>query len=74
MKHINCITKLCDIDYSLLTQYMDTNFFYTGTNNLHWLPIAWLKSALNRIELETCSPARFIREIPKVVQAGSYEF
>jgi hypothetical protein len=53
---------------------MDTDFFYAGANNRHWLPIAWFKPSLNSMELETSSPAGFIWEISEVVQARSYEF
>jgi len=74
MKHINCISKLCYINDSTLTQYVYTNFFYTGTDNLHRLPIAWIKPTLNRMEFETSGSARFIRKVPKVVQTRSNEF
>jgi hypothetical protein len=74
MKHINCFAKLGDIDYSPFPQYMNTNLFYTGADNVHWLPVAWLKSALDCMELETCGPTRFVGRIPEIVQARSYEF
>jgi len=67
MKHINRITKPGDIDYAPLPQYVNANLSCALPNRMHWLPIAWIESALNRMELETCGAARFFREIPEII-------
>ena len=69
MKHVDCIVKLRDIDYTPLTQYMNTNFFCAIPDGRYWLPIARIQSILNRTEFKSCGPAGFIREIPEIVQA-----
>jgi len=43
MKHINCYVMLSDIDNPPLAKYMNTNFLYTGSYNLHRLPVTRLK-------------------------------
>jgi hypothetical protein len=73
MKHINRIAKLSDIDYSPLAQNVDTDFFHAWADYLHWLPIAWFKSVLNRTEFEACSTASFIGKVPKIIEARSHE-
>ena len=69
MKHINRIVKFSNIDDSPLTQYMNSDFFYTRANNRHRLPVAWFKSERNRTECETCGTASFIWEVPKIIEA-----
>ena len=69
MKHINRIAKLSNIDYSPLAQNVDTDFVHAWADYLHWLPITWLESTLNRTELEACSTASFIGEVPKIIKA-----
>jgi hypothetical protein len=73
MKHINRIAKLSDIDYSSLTQRVDTDFLHAWADYVHWFPIAWFKSALNRTELEACGTASFIWEVPKIIETRSHE-
>jgi hypothetical protein len=73
MKHINRIAKLSDIDYSPLAQNVDTDFVHAWADYLHWFPIAWFESVLNRTELEACGTASFIGEVPKIIEARSCE-
>jgi len=73
MKHINRIAKLSDIDYSSLTQSADKDFVHAWPDYLHWFPIVWFESALNRSEFEACSTASFIGEIPKIIETRSCE-
>jgi len=73
MKRINCIAKLSDIDYSPFAQNMDTDFVHAWADYLHWFPIAWFESALNRTELEACGTTSFIGEVPKIIKARSHE-
>jgi hypothetical protein len=63
MKHINRIAKLSEIDYSPLAQNVDTDFAHAWANDLHWFPIAWFESALDRTEFETRGTSSFIGEI-----------
>jgi hypothetical protein len=69
MKHVNRIAKLGDIDYAPLPQYVNANLFCAVPNSPHWLPVAWLKSALNCMKIESCGPASFFREISEILQA-----
>jgi len=71
MKYINHIAKLSDIDYSPLAQNMDTDFVHTWADYLHWFPITWIESVLNRTKLEACCTAGFIWEISQIVQTRS---
>jgi len=73
MKHINRSAKFSDINYSLLPQNVDTNFVHAWADYLHWFPITWFESTLNRTELEACGTASFIGEIPKIIKARSQE-
>ncbi|OHE23852.1 MAG: hypothetical protein A2Z43_03620 [Syntrophobacterales bacterium RBG_19FT_COMBO_59_10] len=73
MKHINRIAKLSNIDYSPLAQNADTDFVHAWADYLHWFPIAWFESALNCTEIEACSTASFIGEVPKIIKARSHK-
>jgi hypothetical protein len=73
MKHVNRIAKLSNIDYSPLAQNVETDFVHAWADSLHWFPIAWFESVLNRTELEACGTASFIREVPKIIEARSHE-
>jgi hypothetical protein len=71
MKHIYSTAKLSDIDYSSLTQGVNTDFLDAWTDDLHWFSITRFKSALNRTEFEACGTASFIWEVPKIIEARS---
>jgi hypothetical protein len=73
MKHIYRIAKLSDIDYSPLTQHVDTDLLHAWADYLHWFPIAWFKSVLNSTELKACGTSSFIWEVPKIIEARSHE-
>lgn len=44
MKHINRFVMLRNIENPPLSEYVDTNFHYTGSYNLQRLPVTRLKS------------------------------
>jgi hypothetical protein len=73
MKHVNRIAKLSNIDYSPLAQNVETDFFHAWADYLHWFPIAWFESVLNRTELEACGTPSLIGEVPKIIEARSHE-
>jgi hypothetical protein len=52
---------------------VDPDFVHAWTDYPHWFPIAWFESTLNRSELETCSTASFIGEIPKIIEARTHK-
>jgi hypothetical protein len=73
MKHINRFAKLSDIDYSPLAQDLDTDFLHAWADHLHWSPIAWFESVLDRTEFEACGTASLIGKVPKIIEARSHE-
>jgi hypothetical protein len=73
MKHIYSTAKLSDIDYSPLTQRVNTDFLDAWTDDLDWFSITRVKSDLNRTGFEACSTASFIWRVPKIIEARSHE-
>ena len=74
MEHIYRIPKLSHVNYPPFAQNVDPYFICARPDCLYGLPVARIKSILNRAELETCSTAGLIREVSKIVQTRSHEF
>jgi hypothetical protein len=73
MKYINGISKFGDIDYPPLPEDMNAYFCHTWAYRLHGFPIAWFEPVLYRPEFKACTAARFIWEVPKIIEARSHE-
>jgi hypothetical protein len=73
MKHVNRIAKLSNIDYSPLAQNVEPDFFHAWADYLHWFPITWFESVLDRAELEPCGTPSLIGEVPKIIEARSHK-
>ena len=73
MQHVDRIVPFRDVDDTPLAQHMNTDLLDPRSDTMHRLPVARLQSILNRAEFETRRSARLIREVPEVVQTGTYE-
>ena len=67
MEHMDRIPKLSDINYSPLTEGVDSDFIHARADYVHGFPVARFKSVLNRTKIEPCGTASFIREVPEIV-------
>lgn len=73
MENMDSIFKFSNVDNAPLSKNMNANFLNSSSNTGHRFPVARFKFSLNGIQFKTRCFTRFLGEIPKIVQARTYE-
>jgi hypothetical protein len=51
VQHVDCVVATRQIDHAVLVFGVHSNLYDSGTDDWHWLPIPWLQSLLDTLQL-----------------------